>query len=80
MKHPLTSCIKPCHNYIFMTTRYITICACEMLLFRVEKYHYAFMNIRKESNGEFAFVIISKHGLLGVFEFQQKGNVLFFAL
>ena len=44
------------------------------------KYHYAFMNIRKESNGEFAFGIISKHALLNVFEFQHQGNVLFFAL
>ena len=37
-----------------------------------EKYHYAFVNKRKESNGEFAIVIISKHALLGAFEFQQQ--------
>ena len=38
------------------------------------------MNIRKESNGEFAFSIILKHALLEVFDFQQQWKVLFFAL
>ena len=36
-------------------------------------------NIRKESNDEFAFGIISKHALLNVFEFQHQRNVPFFA-
>ena len=58
-----------------MTTPYITTCACDKQLFFVGKYqYYAFVNIRKESNGEFAFLIftcISKHAFLGVFHFQQ---------
>ena len=37
----------------------------------VSKYYYAFLNIPKESNGEIAFVILSKHALLGVFYFQH---------
>ena len=46
----------------------------------MEKYHCVFVNIRKESNSEFALAIISKYALVDVSEFQQQGNVLFFAL
>ena len=53
-----------------MATRYITISAFEKRLFPIEKiqknvYHYAFVNIhvRKESNGEFAFIIIIQNML-----------------
>ena len=36
------------------------------------KYHYAFINIRKETNGEFAFVISFKHFLLVYFIFNNS--------
>ena len=56
-----------------MTTRYITICACEKQLFCVsEEYHCAFVNVRKLSNSDFAFAIISKHALLGLFVFNNS--------
>ena len=37
-----------------------------------EEYHCAFVNVRKLSNSEFAFLIISKHALLGVFDFKNS--------
>ena len=37
-----------------------------------EEYHCAFLNVRKLSNSDFAFVIISKHALIGIFDFNNS--------
>ena len=37
-----------------------------------KEYHCAFVNVRKLSNSKFAFVIISKHALLGIFDFNNS--------
>ena len=37
-----------------------------------EEYHCAFVNVCKLLNSKFAFVIISKHALRGVFDFNNS--------
>ena len=37
-----------------------------------EEYFCAFVSVRKLSNNEFAFVILSKHAPFGVFEFNNS--------
>ena len=37
-----------------------------------EEYHCAIVNVHKLSNSEYAFVITSKHALLGVFDFKNS--------
>ena len=37
-----------------------------------EEYHCAFANVGQLSNSEFAFVVMSKHALLGVFDFNHS--------
>ena len=71
MKHSLSSYIKPCHNYTLWQHVIYRSAHVKRSFSVSEEYHCAFLNVRKLSNIESAFVIISKHALLGVFDFNN---------